>query len=159
MNSFRTFMCCDLWPYVMWPLALCSVSFGFPSSKKNSLRGNYMRKYGTLFFIQKYFFWKMVLFSIPLNKLLCCNSSFLSRHNLTVTTNLNAFGADITYRITKPPSSGIILKDDVPVLSFTALDVFDECIEYRHNNSHATKGKYIFLKFGLRFPTFKIHIP
>ena len=39
-------MCCDLWPYVMWPLALCSVSFGFPSSKKNSLRGNYMRKYG-----------------------------------------------------------------------------------------------------------------
>jgi hypothetical protein len=62
---------------------------------------------------------------------------------LTVTTNLNAFGADITYRITKPPSSGIILKDDVPVLSFTALDVFDECIEYRHNNSHAAKGKYI----------------
>jgi hypothetical protein len=78
---------------------------------------------------------------------------------LTVTTNLNAFGADITYRITKPPSSGIILKDDVPVLSFTALDVFDECIEYRHNNSHATKGKYIFLKFGLRFPPFKIQMP
>ena len=107
------------------------------------------------FFIEKTFIWKTVLLPIPLNKLLCCNSSFLSRHNLTVTTNLNAFGADITYRITKPPSSGIILKDDVPVLSFTALDVFDECIEYRHNNSHAAKGKYIFLQFELSFTPFK----
>ena len=31
-------MCCDLWPY----------EYGFPNSKKNSFRGNYMRKYGTL---------------------------------------------------------------------------------------------------------------
>jgi hypothetical protein len=34
--------------YVLWPLALCTVTFGFPSSKKNSFRGNYMRKYGIL---------------------------------------------------------------------------------------------------------------
>ena len=32
--------------YVLWPLALCTVTFGFPNSKKNSFRGNYMRKYG-----------------------------------------------------------------------------------------------------------------
>ena len=69
------------------------------------------------------------------------DSSFLSRHNLTVTTNLNAFGSDITFRIVKPPSSGIILKDDVPVLTFTAHDIDDECIEYRHNNSHASKDQ------------------
>ena len=25
---------------------LCTVTFGFPDSKKNSFRGNYMRKYG-----------------------------------------------------------------------------------------------------------------
>ena len=27
-------------------MALCTVTFGFPKSKKNSFRGNYMRKYG-----------------------------------------------------------------------------------------------------------------
>jgi hypothetical protein len=27
-------------------LALCTETFGFPNSKKNSFRGNYMRKYG-----------------------------------------------------------------------------------------------------------------
>ena len=32
--------------YVLWPLALCNVTFRFPSSKKNSFRRNYMRKYG-----------------------------------------------------------------------------------------------------------------
>ena len=32
--------------YVLWHLALCIVTFGFPNSKKNSFRGNYMRKYG-----------------------------------------------------------------------------------------------------------------
>ena len=32
--------------YVLWPLALCTVTFGIQSSKKNSFRGNYMRKYG-----------------------------------------------------------------------------------------------------------------
>ena len=58
-----------------------------------------------------------------------------------MTTNLNAFGSDITYSIVKPPSNGMILKDDVPILSFTAHDVFDECIEYRHNNSHAAKDQ------------------
>ena len=31
--------------YVLWPLVLCTVTFGFPNSKKNSFRGNYMRKY------------------------------------------------------------------------------------------------------------------
>ena len=30
-------------------LALCALTFGFPNSKKNSFRGNYMRKYGTYF--------------------------------------------------------------------------------------------------------------
>ena len=28
---------------------LCAVTFGFPNSKKNSFRGNYMRKYGSYF--------------------------------------------------------------------------------------------------------------
>ena len=31
---------------VLWPLTLCTVTFGLPNSKKNSFRGNYMRKYG-----------------------------------------------------------------------------------------------------------------
>ena len=53
--SFRTFMYCDLWPYILWPLALCTVTFGFPNSKKNSFRGNYMRKYGMSFST----FWRM----------------------------------------------------------------------------------------------------
>ena len=39
-------MYCDLWSYVPWPLVLCTVTFGFPNPKKNSFRGNYMRKYG-----------------------------------------------------------------------------------------------------------------
>ena len=30
--------------YVLWPLVLGSVIFGFPNSKNNSFRGNYMRK-------------------------------------------------------------------------------------------------------------------
>ena len=38
-------MYCDLWPYVLWPLALCTVTFGIPNSKTNSFCGNYMRKY------------------------------------------------------------------------------------------------------------------
>ena len=29
---------------------LCTVTFGFPNSKKNSFRGNYMRKYGSYIF-------------------------------------------------------------------------------------------------------------
>ena len=29
------------------PLALCTVTFGFPNSKKNIFFGNYMKKYGT----------------------------------------------------------------------------------------------------------------
>ena len=28
---------------------VCTATFGFPNSKKNSFRGNYMRKYGILF--------------------------------------------------------------------------------------------------------------
>ena len=31
------------------PLALCTVTLGFPNSKKNSFHGNYMRKYGMYF--------------------------------------------------------------------------------------------------------------
>ena len=31
--------------YVLWPLALYTVTFAFPNSKKNSFRGSYMRKY------------------------------------------------------------------------------------------------------------------
>ena len=30
----------------MWPLALCTVTFGFPNSKKNSFRRYYIKKYG-----------------------------------------------------------------------------------------------------------------
>ena len=30
---------------------VCTVTFGFPNSKKNSFRGNYMRKYGNLIFL------------------------------------------------------------------------------------------------------------
>ena len=31
----------------VWPLAFCTVTFGFPNAKKNSFHGNYMRKYGS----------------------------------------------------------------------------------------------------------------
>ena len=69
------------------------------------------------------------------------DSSFLSQYNLSVSTNLNAFGSDIHYRIVKPPGFGIILKDDIPVLSFSVADIRDESIEYRHNNSHGAKDR------------------
>ena len=62
------------------------------------------------------------------------DSAFVSGYNLSVNTNLNAFGSDIVYKITSLPQYGVILKDDVPVLTFTAQDLQDECIEYRHNN-------------------------
>ena len=62
------------------------------------------------------------------------DSAFVSGYNLSVNTNLNAFGSDIVYKITSLPQYGVILKDDVPVLMFTAQDLQDECIEYRHNN-------------------------
>ena len=32
---------------MLWPLGLCTVTFGFQNPKKNSFRGNYMRKYGS----------------------------------------------------------------------------------------------------------------
>ena len=32
--------------YVLWPLTLYTVTFGFPNSKKKSFRRNYIRKYG-----------------------------------------------------------------------------------------------------------------
>ena len=41
----------------------------------------------------------------------------------------------------KPPGQGIILKDDVPVLTFTAQDILEEILEYRHNNSHKPKDE------------------
>ena len=69
------------------------------------------------------------------------DSSFLSCQNLTITTNLNAFGSDITYSIIQPPSEGIILKDNVQIFSFTSHDINDECIEYRHNNSRNSKDE------------------
>ena len=69
------------------------------------------------------------------------DSSFLSKYNLSITTNLNAFGSDIKFRILKPPGQGIILKDDVPVLTFTAQDILEEILEYRHNNSHKPKDE------------------
>ena len=49
--SFRPWIISSLeyFPHicVLWPLALCTVTFGFPKSRKNSFRGNYMRKYGS----------------------------------------------------------------------------------------------------------------
>ena len=69
------------------------------------------------------------------------DSSFLSSQNLTIKTNLNAFGSDITYSLIQPPSAGIILKDNAPIFSFTSHDIHDECIEYRHNNSHDSKDE------------------
>ena len=41
------------------------------------------------------------------------------------------------YKITATPKFGVILKDDVPVLSFSAQDLQEECIEYRHNNRYS----------------------
>lgn len=67
------------------------------------------------------------------------DSGFLSKSNLSVSTNLNAFGNDIVFKIKKTAINGLILKDDVPVTSFTSLDLDDECIEYRHNNSLKAK--------------------
>ena len=46
-----------IWPYLLWPFALCIMTFGFPNSKNNSFRGNYMRKYGI------FQFKKMVIFT------------------------------------------------------------------------------------------------
>ncbi len=68
------------------------------------------------------------------------DSGFLTKSNLSIETNLNAFGPrDIIYTIKKGPVYGVILKDDVPVTAFTAVDLTDECIEYRHNNSAVSR--------------------
>ena len=84
------------------------------------------------------------------------DSAFVSGYNLSVNTNLNAFGSDIVYKITSLPQYGVILKDDVPVLTFTAHDLQDECIEYRHNNrysiqSESKKKDFYFGYFFRRF--------
>ena len=73
------------------------------------------------------------------------DSAFVSGYNLSVNTNLNAFGSDIVYKITSLPQYGVILKDDVPVLMFTAQDLQDECIEYRHNNRLVLVSMYVVL--------------
>ena len=73
------------------------------------------------------------------------DSAFVSGYNLSVNTNLNAFGSDIVYKITSLPQYGVILKDDVPVLTFTAQDLQDECIEYRHNNRLVLVSMYVVL--------------
>ena len=35
-NNARTIMYCDIWPYVLWPLALCSVAFEWKALKKSN---------------------------------------------------------------------------------------------------------------------------
>ena len=69
------------------------------------------------------------------------DSAFLSAANLSVVTNLNAFGEDVKFRITSSPKYGEILKDDVPIKSFTEADLRSECIEYRHNGSYVKSSK------------------
>ena len=63
------------------------------------------------------------------------DSAFLSPSNLSVVTNLNAFGDDIKFRIKGEPKYGEMMKDDVPIKTFTEADLRSECIEYRHNGS------------------------
>ena len=80
------------------------------------------------------------------------DSGFLSTANLSVDTNLNAYGEDIVYQISKEPAAdgqvypkfGQILKDDVPVDSFTEADLQAECIEYRHNGSSRVSKDHIY---------------
>ena len=50
--------------YVLWPLALCTVIFGFPNSKMNSFRRNYMRKYDAYFF--QFYFTRLLVTLKPL---------------------------------------------------------------------------------------------
>ena len=68
----------------------------------------------------------------------------MSPTNLSVETNLNAFGDDIVYRIIEGPACGQILKDDLPIFSFTDKDLTEESIEYRNNNSAQYKD---FIRF------------
>ena len=63
------------------------------------------------------------------------DSGFLSPANLSIETNLNAYGDDIVYQITKPPVHGQMLKDDIPISRFTQGDLEAESIEYRHNGT------------------------
>jgi chondroitin sulfate proteoglycan 4 len=74
------------------------------------------------------------------------DSGFLSPTNLSVETNLNAFGDDIVYRIIEGPACGQILKDDLPIFSFTDKDLTEESIEYRNNNSAQYKD---FIRFSV----------
>ena len=69
------------------------------------------------------------------------DSAFLATTNLSVVTNLNAFGEDIKFRVKRRPKYGELLKDDVPIRTFTEADLRSECIEYRHNNSAGSASK------------------
>ena len=69
------------------------------------------------------------------------DSAFLSTANLSIVTNLNAFGDDVKFRITGEPKYGEVMKDDVPVKTFTEADLRSECIEYRHNGSFVRSSK------------------
>ena len=79
------------------------------------------------------------------------DSGFLSTGNLSVETNLNSFGDDIVFYINREaneigeryPKYGQILKDDVPVDSFTEANLAAECIEYRHNGSSIVSKDYV----------------
>ena len=75
------------------------------------------------------------------------DSGFLSPSNLSIETNLNAFGDDIVYKILEGPTCGQILKDDVPIASFTDRDLKEESIEYRNNNSIQYKD---FMRFSVQ---------
>ena len=69
------------------------------------------------------------------------DSAFLSTSNLSVVTNLNAFGDDVKFRITAEPKYGELMKDDLPIQLFTEADLRSECIEYRHNGSFVRSPK------------------
>jgi len=61
------------------------------------------------------------------------DSGFISAANLSAETNLNVESEDIAFKITEAPRSGHLLRDDVPVSSFTLSDLEEERIEYRNS--------------------------
>nr|XP_040572532.1 chondroitin sulfate proteoglycan 4-like [Lepeophtheirus salmonis] len=73
------------------------------------------------------------------------DAAFISSANLSVETNLNAFGPSIRFRITSPPSHGNLLKDDVMVSVFTEDDIVKRRVEYRNSPGTAYKDFFKFI--------------
>ena len=114
--------------YVLWPLALCTVTFRFPNSKKNSFRGNCMRKYSNLSFL-----------TISLHQSLevaffrKCDAFFKSRKLMNITNHYPEFKIWISYLLFCAGNSKFKFR----------IMIWNICFGYLTNTLHFLKRSYL----------------